>query len=850
MSSILDSETDQAGKKLVKNIFPTMSAPYRLAVVGEAPGANEEHQGVPFVGASGQLLEALLQNAGIRRDACFIGNICQYRPPQNLIWKFDWNGPEIQSGIACLQKDLEAFNPNMVLLLGNTALHAFKTELPFPRTKAGPKPLYSITAWRGSLFNATALLKGVKCLATFHPAALLRSWGDASLVRYDLIRVRKEAETTDLIIPPRDIYVDAEFVTICRLLDETYIYKPTIGVDIEGSTSGIKCCSIAERPDKCYVVPFENMDGSSYWTEDQEFEIMWRFTRIMVDDSIKKVLQNGLYDRFVMAWVFRLLVRGQTEDTMFKTWEFMCEWDKGLEIQSSIYTRQPYYASDIITDKKAKTYWARLAGVEPKKFWLYCGLDSAVTLESSLVLDRTLKGSSIDHYRFNINLLNPFLYMELRGIKLDIAERDRRIQQLNWDKVPLQDEVNTAAGFDLNVKSPMQMKKFLYEVLKLPMQFKRGVRDDDGNQKVTSDYTAILKLAHKTKNPILMKVIRLQEMRKRVSDLETLTTDKDGRIRFSYNPVGSVTGRTTCFGCPTGSGTNGQTLSDSNDELFDNAIMKLGMRDLLLANDDHWMAQADLRGADAWTVAAHCARLGDHTMLDDLLAGMKIPRIIALIVKHGVGINQLPRDILKERCKEINTEEHLYFSCKQVQHGTNYGMKPPTVALRVFLESYGNVYISDAQAKQYQDAYLSRYKGILRWHDWMREQIYKGFYFSATGHKRIFTGRKGSDDTLREVLSDEPQQNTTYATNRAALSLWRSEHNRVQQDGIRFKIEPLHQVHDALVVQFQNEHTTWALDQIKSYFANPLIIAGIELTIPFDGKYGSSWGNLKEGKIV
>lgn len=828
-----------------------MSAPYRLAVVGEAPGANEEHQGVPFVGASGQLLEALLQNAGIRRDACFIGNICQYRPPQNLIWKFDWNGPEIQSGIACLQKDLEAFNPNMVLLLGNTALHAFKTELPFPRTKAGPKPLYSITAWRGSLFNATALLKGVKCLATFHPAALLRSWGDASLVRYDLIRVRKESETRDLILPQRIIDLDTTATHVIERLKKVYEDKSPVSIDIEGSCAGIKCCSVAITPFDVFIVPFENMDGSSYYTEDEEVEIMIWFSKVMGELYTPKILQSGLYDRFVMMWVWKLLVRHQTEDTMLKTWEWMCEWDKGLEIQASIYTREPYWAGEIVANPKAKGYWAKRLGVGNTKFWTYCCLDSAVTMECSEKLDKTLKGSSLDHYRFNIQLLNPFLYMEYHGIKLDSVERDRRIQQLEVDKAPLQEKVNDVAGFDLNVKSPLQVKKFLYEVLKLPLQFKRGAREDEhGNKPVTTEYEAILKLAYKTKNPVLMILIRLQEMRKRMSDLASLTTDRDGRIRFSYNVVGSVTGRTSCFECPTGSGTNGQTLSDSNDELFDNAIMKLGMRDLLVADDDHWMAQADLRGADAWTVAAHSARLGDHTMLDDLKSGMKIPRIIALIVKHGVSINQLPRDILKARCKEINTEEHLYFSCKQVQHGTNYGMKPPTVALRVFLESYGNVYISDAQAKQYQDAYLSRYKGILRWHDWMREQIYKGFYFSATGHKRIFTGRKGSDDTLREVLSDEPQQNTTYATNRAALRLWASNENRFQDEAnTRLRIEPLHQVHDALVCQFNKERTPWALDQIKSYFANPLIIAGLELTIPFDGKYGSSWGNLKEGKI-
>jgi hypothetical protein len=62
-------------------------------------------------------------------------------------------------------------------------------------------------------------------------------------------------------------------------------------------------------------------------------------------------------------------------------------------------------------------------------------------------------------------------------------------------------------------------------------------------------------------------------------------------------------------------------------------------------------------------------------------------------------------------------------------------------------------------------------------------------------------------------------------------------------------VEPLHQVHDALVGQFKKERTAWALTKIKSYFANPIIVANQRLTIPFEGNYGSSWGTLNEGTI-
>ena len=87
----------------------------------------------------------------------------------------------------------------------------------------------------------------------------------------------------------------------------------------------------------------------------------------------------------------------------------------------------------------------------------------------------------------------------------------------------------------------------------------------------------------------------------------------------------------------------------------------------------------------------------------------------------------------------------------------------------------------------------------------------------------------------------EPQANTTCATNRAIQQLWNDPENRSNGKLI---IEPLHQVHDAVIGQFPKEVTDWAVAKIKSYFQNPLTIAGMSITIPFDGGYGASWGEL------
>ncbi len=163
------------------------------------------------------------------------------------------------------------------------------------------------------------------------------------------------------------------------------------------------------------------------------------------------------------------------------------------------------------------------------------------------------------------------------------------------------------------------------------------------------------------------------------------------------------------------------------------------------------------------------------------------------------------------------------------------------------------VYIEPKICATLQRLYLVRYPGVYQWHNWAKRQVFEGQNLtSASGHTRIFFGRRKSWDyktksfaadheTWKEFLADEPQSNTTYVTNLALARLWNDEENR---DGKRLKVEPLHQVHDALIGQFSKDITEWATKKIRSWFQNEIIIANTKLTIPFEGNYGPSWGEL------
>ena len=144
-----------------------------LMFVGEGPGAEEDKQGLPFVGRSGQLLDKILfEELGLTRDRVYIGNTVKCRPPGN-------RDPEPDEITACnpwLEQQLDLIQPKVVVTLGN-----FATKL-LLETKEG------ITKLRGKSYP----FRGGVLIPTFHPAAVLRGGGEPmAQMRADFIRAKQ-----------------------------------------------------------------------------------------------------------------------------------------------------------------------------------------------------------------------------------------------------------------------------------------------------------------------------------------------------------------------------------------------------------------------------------------------------------------------------------------------------------------------------------------------------------------------------------------------------------------------------------------------------------------------------------
>jgi DNA polymerase len=153
-----------------KFVFGTGNPNADIMVIGEAPGADEDLQGKPFVGRAGQLLTKILEAIGLSREEVFIANILKCRPPDNR----QPLPSEVAECEPYLKKQIELINPAFILVLGLTAADTLL------RTKN------KMADARGSLHN----YHGKKLLLTYHPAALLRNPNLKKLVWEDVKQLR------------------------------------------------------------------------------------------------------------------------------------------------------------------------------------------------------------------------------------------------------------------------------------------------------------------------------------------------------------------------------------------------------------------------------------------------------------------------------------------------------------------------------------------------------------------------------------------------------------------------------------------------------------------------------------
>lgn len=343
-------------------------------IVGEARGEYENRIGSSFVGPSGIELLRMLNDAGVieltQVDRSYISDYYKRGDPRSIdsIWrlhpevyrtnvfnihppgnKLEWFcGPKgdgiqsyptlIKSGyvrreflpeLDRLGDEILACDPNLIIALGNTALWAL----------AGRTGVSKI---RGTTLLSTHCVSGYKLLPTYHPAAVLREWSHRPTGVFDLMKARREAAYPDIRRPRCEIWIEPTLEDINDFITNHILTGcDLLSVDIETSGSRVTCIGFAPSRDRAIVIPFddERAKAGSYWPTRADESSAWRAIQsVLVDPTIPKLFQNGMYDLAFLFRAYGIGVRGCVHDTMLAQHSLQPESLKGLAYLGSIYT--------------------------------------------------------------------------------------------------------------------------------------------------------------------------------------------------------------------------------------------------------------------------------------------------------------------------------------------------------------------------------------------------------------------------------------------------------------------------------------------------------------------------------
>ena len=180
--SIISQKNCDLKKKAKNIVFSDGNPKSKIMLIGEAPGASEDEEGLPFVGRAGILLDKMLSAINLDRKNVYISNIINYRPPENR----KPTEEEIKRYLPFITKHIEILRPKILVLLGSTAMNAL----------IGSEVV--ISKMRGKWIEKKFGNSKTSVIVTFHPAFLMRQPAQKKLAWIDLKMIRDKKNNLNI----------------------------------------------------------------------------------------------------------------------------------------------------------------------------------------------------------------------------------------------------------------------------------------------------------------------------------------------------------------------------------------------------------------------------------------------------------------------------------------------------------------------------------------------------------------------------------------------------------------------------------------------------------------------------
>jgi len=810
-------------------------APFIL--VGETPGEYERKKGRLFCGPAGRELDRLLAAVKLPRQECYILNAIpdyigknlddyyrETKPPKVAEHRYTRLGKRVWVSERFLD-----YQKELLEILNNSQ---GKIIIPLGRVSLlMTTGLGAITKRRGSILYSQAL-PGKTIIPTLHPSTIVRgNYNNKYLIAFDLGRAIEQHENPQ---PPvqRTYSLSPSFEETISFLERAKS-KKVFAFDIEcmrteinrdtGFTDWeISCLSVATDSNFGMCIPFVEK-GTDYFNPEKELAVWLKLRDILTDPNITKVIQNATFD---MSFVLRKMgiFIWPVYDTMIAQNLLEPDFPKGLDFQTTLYTREPYYKDE------GKQYIKFDAGTWDS-FKLYSAKDSVVLLEiREKQLAELERAGLTESFEVACNLLPVLQYMEYRGLRADTRAMKTASESIARQVSELQSQLNRTAGRELNPNSPKQLVEHLYSG--------KGIKPYKSRKTgaATADKKALKKLAAKgiEEASIINQMRGLIKLRGTYMEM---TLDTDGRIRSQLNPGVTKTGRLSSSQTIFGTGSNIQNLPYS-------------FRRFVIADPGCLLYAPDLSQAENRIVAYISP---EEKMIKAFEDGIDIHSLTGSMLANAMSYSLTPAEVKEQDKQYEKTGDSQFLSPigtgnktwrywgKQSNHSLNYDVGPNTIS--------ENFELPLADAKWLKQTYYSAYPGLVAWHKRVQDKLREDMVLeNLFGRKRKFRGELNKDLFL-DAYAFIPQSTVGDVINRwGLLPLYR------EQELYR-PVDLLDQVHDSIVFQMSIEHFTAeqhidCLLALRRSLEQPIQGHSKAFTLPCEIKVGLNLGVMKGLKLT
>lgn len=798
----------------------------KLLIVGDYPTLAEYNSGTAFSGPTGGKVRHLFYpfNAGD------IYKTYYFKVPIP-----GWNSPSKKIREEAVKKAAEQENWDQILkgelLIGpaNVVVAMGELALRFLTTESG------IGKWGGSILHLHPRfeLPFVKVVPTLHPRDIWEQKDKPSTYcQWDCAKAVSVMNLEGPFKPPENVWV----VENSQQLYHWWMRSRTakfLTLDIETHHGYITCIGFSVDGYEAISIPLLVGNRMDY----SERGRLYRMVYDILASPIPKVNQNIKYDATVLE-KFGFRVNNIVGDTMLMASAIYPEFPKGLDFLNRIYTTLPYYKDE------GKKFDPRIHSTD--RLLKYNARDALCTHQIWTLQQEDARGLGVyDFYHRNIQpAYFTYKKMDQNGIQVDFAKRRELFEKYQPMLARIQSNVNMLAERDVNLSSPAQVGRFLYEDLKCPKQ--THITGESKEAYSTDEETIEDLYVNIVSDPGTRRILKdILAARKLGKVLQFLTSNisSDGRMRGSYKLQGTETGRTSA----------GKSIEShfvvKNGRIIDT---ECGGSPQTIPKHGYEMGSERI-GHDLRSIfvprPGYCFVEGDQGQAED--------RVVCVLAEDYAGLSVLNRKDFKRNQHGLKDDRHTLTAClvtgknfeditpddrqergKKPRHAGNYNMGPGMLSILTHFHY--------SECRRILNVFHSgnpNIRGVF--HEGIRAVINKQKYLvSPHGRRRDFFCQI-SEDLYKQAFSTIPQATV-------------SDHNKFTI--LRKLVEkypeplayPVAEAHDSLTFEVRLDVKDDFIEDFKKFCETPInfkncsLSRDVDLVIPGDvGWSEENWKAVK-----